>query len=404
MTTLTDAERTQIFQETIKSACETFYNAHADELTDLERITTFVSTLGFELPQGREEIIEQTMAKNLHTLLYEDVQLKKMKNNWCNLFNSKVDRLNGHSFAFGVGDASPETKKNHISLSVLTKSSVQAELLQKNLPALVADSSFPLIALKIYNNEPTVVKAFAEQMMEMFGVEAIFSTLPICPEVRFVAAEDHLIIEVTAKKSLELNFMTYLLRAFISKLPQPDIEFDLNVFLGTNFADLINNHTENTIHDLLNGLRINIDFKNNLSGFFGDAFKYFFSKVLKDEGYKNSKIAYALKACEFVAGGICLNTNLNLNMGANEAQLMAKIPTVNIFDKDGLLSKTPISQAKMMMDGNEMFAPILELLKGMEGKGELYLFSPLAAVHGEVDVSGILDLVLHVINLFAVTE
>ena len=91
-------------------------------------------------------------------------------------------------------------------------------------------------------------------------------------------------------------------------------------------------------------------------------------------------------------------------MGVNEVSLMANLPPVNIFDKTGILSKTPVVSAKMMMDSNEMIAPVLELLTSMEGKAELYLFSPVVGFHGDVDVSGVLDLALHVINLYAETE
>jgi len=343
------------------------------------------------------------MQKNLHTLLFEDHQLKKMKNSWANLFGSKVDESNKSSLSFGIGDASPETKKNQIHIKALTKNSCQIELLQKNLASLEANPEHPLIAVKIYTSKPEEIKAFAEQMMEMFGAEAIFSTLPVQPEIRFVTAEDHLIVEVAARKSLEITFMTYLVRSFLSKLPEHDVEIDLSVLLGTNFGDLINNHTDNTVKDVLNGVNINLEFRNNLKGFLEDACNYIFSKAqTKPESKsKHIKNCFELKSLSLLLGGASLNAKLNLNMGANEENLMSKIPPINIFDKEGILAKTPIGQAKMMMDSNEMFAPVMELLNTMDGKGELYFISPILGAHADVDISGIMELAMHLINLYS---
>ena len=400
---MTPAEQNDSFQECIKIACEKFYEKYPAELADNERITTFVDTLTFELDKSPEEIVEQTMKKNLHTLLYEDVQLNKMKDIWASLIGSKVDNKNKNTLSFGIGDATPETKKNQINVQLNSKNSSQVELLQKNLSALETDPEFPLIAVKIYTSKAEEVKAFGEQMLEMFGAEAIFASFNIQPEIRFVAAEDHLIVEVSARKSLEITFISYLLRAFLSKLPEHDIELDLSILLGTNFSDLINNHSENTVKDVLNGVKINLEFKNNLQGFLEEALKLIFSKAQKktDSMRKHLKNCFALKSAAFLLGGISLNGNLNLNMGANEAALMSKIPPINIFEKEGIMSKTPVGQAKMMMDSNEMFAPVMELLNTMEGKGEIYLISPILGAYGEIDVSGILDLAMHIINLHA---
>jgi hypothetical protein len=396
---MNDEQKNQQLQDAIREGCEAFYETHSEELSDVERITSFCKTLGFEIDQSLEEKVQHTMQRNLHTLLYNDVQLNKIKSNWCNLFNANVQETNKHTVSFGIGDHSPETKKNHLNLRVSTKQSVRQELLQNNLAALDVNHNLPLIAVKLYTPKAEEVKAFAEQMMEMFGVDAIFSTLPVQPEIRFVATEEYLIIEVTSKKSLELNFMTYLIRAFLTRIPEPDVQLDFSMKLGTNFNDLTTNHTENTIHDILNGLRINLEFNNNLKGFFENACNFFFSKAQnkEDNRRKNLKHCSILKFLSFVSGGVSLNTNLNLNMGAHEAQLMAKIPTVNIFDNNGIVSK-PLGQAKMMMDSNEMFAPVLELMGNMEGKGEVYLFSVVGTVHGDVDVSGVFDLLMHVIN------
>lgn len=406
---MTEAAINQAFQDSIKSACEKFYETFPEELADLERITKFVSLLTFDLDQSPDEIVEETMKKNLHTLLYEDHALVKLRKRWGALMQAKTDKQNKSSFSFGVGDAAPETKKNQMNFQILTKNSKQVELMQSNLGALEPNPEYPLIALKIFTSKAEEVKAFADQMMEMFGAEQIFQTLPIEPEVRFVAAEDHLIVEVTAKKSLELTFMTFLVRAFLSKLPEHDVEIDLNFLLGTNFADLINNHTDNTVNDVLNGLRINIEFKNNLKGFMEEFVSYFFNKATFSEldtweTKKVMKHAFISKVFSFLFGGASLNTNLSLNLGANEAALMSKIPAINIFDKEGILSKTPIGQAKMMMDSNEMSAPVIDLLNTMEGKGELYFFSPILGAYGDIDFSGIMDLAMHVINLFSESE
>jgi hypothetical protein len=356
------------------------------------------------MDKSPEEIINETMAKNLHTILYDDNQLVRLRKHWGALIESKVDNRNKNSFSFGVGDSNPETKKNQISLKLISKNSTQIELLQKNLSSLDANPDFPLIAVKIYTSKAEEVKAFAEQMIEMFGVEAIFETLPVKPELRFIAASDHLIVEVSARKSMEMSFMSFLVRSFLSKLPEHDIEVDLLVQLGVNFHDLINNHSENTVKDVMNGLKVNFDFINNLKGFFEEMMKFYFSKSVSDQSPHKFRNCINMKGLSFVLGGLSLEGSLNLNMGANEATLMSKIPPINIFDKNGILSTTPISQAKSMMDSNEMVAPVLELLESMEGKAEVYLVSPLIGFSGEIDVSGLLELAMHVINLYSESE
>lgn len=399
----TEAEINNHFQDAIKNTCESFYSIFAEQLQDEERITKFVNTLTFEVQQSPEEIVQQTMQKNLHTLLYEDGFLKKIKNSWGHLIKSNTDHENKSSISFGIGDTSPETKKNQLNLKVITKKSFQSEYIQKNLAALENNDDYPFIALKIYTSKAEEIKAFAEQMMEMFGAESLFASLPVEPEIRFVPSPDHLIIEVSARKSLEATFMSLLVKNFFGKLPENDIELDFSLILGTNFADLINNHSENTIKDILNGLKLNVEFRNNLKGFFASLTSYLFSKAQKggDKKRKNLEDGFTIKVLEFMLTGLSMNTSLNLNMGVNEANLMSKLPPINVFDNQGILSATPISQAKMMMDSNEMIAPVMELLNSMEGKGELYLISPLIGVYGELDVSGVLDLAMHVINLFS---
>jgi hypothetical protein len=407
---MTDAAIDQTFQDSIKTACEHFYAAYPEELADEERITKFVSVLTFELEKSPEEIVKATMEKNLHTLLYDDIQLNKMKKTWGALIGSKVEEQNKNSFTFGINDASPETKKSQINLQILTQKSSQIALLEKNLQALEHNPEFPIIALKIYTSKAEEVKAFAEQMMEMFGAEAIFSTLPVQPEIRFVTAEDHLIIEVCAKKSLELTFMTMLIRGFLGKLPEHDCEIDLSVLLGSNFGDLINNHSDNTVRDVMDGFKINVEFKNNLKGFMEEACNFFFSKAQKNTDSKRKHIytSWGLKGIGMALGSFSMNGGIKLNFSPAdftflylERLMQCEIPRVNIFDKEGILSKTPIGQAKMMMDSNEMFAPIMELMNTMEGKGELYFMSPLFGASGEIDVSGIMDLAMHVINIYS---
>jgi hypothetical protein len=398
----TEAEINNHFQDAIKNTCESFYNIFAEQLQDEERMNKFVDILKFEISQSPEEIVKQLMQKNLHTLLYEDSFLKKIKNSWGNMIKSNTDHENKSSINFGIGDTSPETKKNQLNLKLITKKSLQLEYVQKNLTALENNDDFPFIALKIYTSKAEEFKAFAEQMMEMFGAESLFASLPIQPEIRFVPSEDHLIIEVSAKKSPEFTFMSLLVKNFLGKLPENDIELDFSLTLGTNFGDLINNHSENTIKDILNGVKLNIELRNNLKGFFVSLTNYMFSKAQKgDSKHKHLKNGFVVKALEFILTGLSINSSLNLNMGVNEANLMSKLPPINIFDPEGILSTTPISQAKMMMDSNEMIAPVLELLNSLEGKGELYLINPLLGAYGELDVSGILDLAMHVINLFS---
>lgn len=404
---MTEQEVTQVYEEAIKNACEKFYETFPEELQDSNIITKFVETLVFELDYSPQEIVEYTMKKELHTLLYNDHALRKMRKVWASLIKSNPVSQNKNSINFGIGDAAPETKKNQLNLQILSKFSRLQELVQKNLTNLEVDTNFPLVALKIYTSKAEEVKAFAEQMMEMMGVEEIFSTLPIHPEINFLANEDHLIVSVTAKKSLELTFMTFLIRSFLSKLPEHDVEIDLSFLLGTNFGDLINNHTDNTIRDVLNGIRINIEFRNNLKEFLEMASDYFFFKAQKmneSEAYDKRKSltnSSILRGVAFGLGGAAINSNMKLNMGVNEVKLLENLGIINIFDKNGFLSKTPIGQAKMMMDSNEMVGPIMDLMNTMEGKGELYAITPIVGVHGEIDVSSFMDLAMHVINMFS---
>lgn len=406
---MTDAEVTEVFQAAIREACEKFYEAFPEKIQDEMAMTKFVSLLTFDLDLSEEDIVQKVMQKDLHTALYEDHALKKLKKVWASLIKANPESSNKSSFNFGIGDAAPETKKNQINLQVLSKFSKQVELVQKNLTNLDIDTNFPLVAVKIYTSKADEVKAFAEQMMEMMGAEAILGSLPIVPEINFTANEDNLIISVTAKQSPELSFMTFLIRSFFSKIPEHDVEIDLSFLLGTNFGDLINNHTDNTVKDVLNGIRVNVEFKNNLKEFLEMASEYFHFRASKADidqmdRKKFRKNSFISRIVAVALGGASINTSMKLNMGTNEASMMAQLPPINIFDKDGILTKTPIAQAKMMMDSNEMVGPIMDLMNTMEGKGELYALTPVVGVHGEIDISGIMDLAMHVINLFSESE
>ena len=132
--------------------------------------------------------------------------------------------------------------------------------------------------------------------------------------------------------------------------------------------------------------------RNHLDGFIDEIVQLLLSKNLTKE------VDFA-RLLSFVMGSLSLTSEVNLNLGANELELMAKLPKINIFDKEGVLAMTPISQAKSLRDSNEMVQMILPSLSEFEGKGELFVSLPFFTVHVEGDVSGILDLANETVEL-----
>jgi hypothetical protein len=179
----------------------------------------------------------------------------------------------------------------------------------------------------------------------------------------------------------------------IAKLPEYDVELRLHVQSGTNFKHLIQNHSNNTVFDLLNGFKIWVEFKNNISGFLDELAKFLMEIEKKSQSTQ-------VRLLSFVLGSVTLNSELNLNLGANELALMANLPTVNIFDKEGVLSAAPLGQVKAMRE-DEMGQTILPNLNSLEGRFDVFVSTPFFTAHLNVDGNGALELANSTIDLFS---
>lgn len=389
------AEAHNLFSQALREALDKFHNTYCTnpELFNEESLSRFVSTMKFECENvSNEEITQAFMTNQFLPHLLGDRFIKKTFEFWQRCLNASTNKKTVNKVSFSVGDESPELKKTHFAVELISDTKKQTELLNKHLAHLNPDVERPFLALKLNTANPENAKNFLDGLLELANSLIQNAPIPIKPTIRVVAGADHVIIEVSAEDSLELNFFTIVFGHLLSKLPEYDLEFKLNIQTGTNFKHLIDNHSDNTVHDLLNGFKFSLELQNNLAGFIDEIVQLLLSKNLTKE------VDFA-RLLSFVMGSLSLTSEVNLNLGANELELMAKLPKINIFDKEGVLAMTPISQAKSLRDSNEMVQMILPSLSEFEGKGELFVSLPFFTVHVEGDVSGILDLANETVEL-----
>lgn len=385
----------EIFSNTVKEAIDKFTSeVEQDEtLWNEEILMNFVKMINFNIDEEKEVIVQSLLNKTFHEKLMKDRVLQEIFSIWERLAKASTKKESNSKIALTVGSESPEIQKNQINLELVSDTNKQKELLNKHLSSINPDVEMPFIAVKLYSATPSETKDFLEGILQM--VEPMLESLPIpvIPEISVIAGDDHVIVKVTSKKSLELTFMMILFGHLMAKLPEYDVELRLNIQTGTNFRHLIQNHTDNTVFDLLNGLKISLDFKNNISGFLDEIVPLFMEKGKTG----NSR---QLRIISFLLGSVSINSELNLNLGANEVSLMADLPKINIFDKEGVLSAAPLSQAKQMRE-DEMGQMILPNLNSLDGKAEIFVNCSFFTIHLNVDGSGTLDLVNSTIDLFS---
>jgi hypothetical protein len=383
------------FSTTIREAIDKFTALiEQDEtLFNQERLTKFFETSRFGLNYSDEELAQSILNKTFHEKFMEDGFLQQIFKYWEKLSNATTKKETTSRVSVTVGSETPEIQKNQINIELLSDTIKQTELLNKHLSTLNPDVEVPFVAVKLYSATPNETRDFRESMLQMVNPLLESAPLPFVPEISVVAGSDHVIVQVTAKKSVEVTFFMIFIGHLIAKLPEYDVELRLNVLAGTNFRHLIQNHTDNTVFDLLNGFKISLEFKNNLAGFLDELVP-----LLLEQG-KNSD-SLKVRALSFALGSVSLNTELNLNLGANELALMANLPKVNIFDKEGILSAAPLGQAKAMRE-DEMGQMILPNLNSLEGKAEIFVSCPFLTFHLNVDASGALELANSTIDLFS---
>ncbi len=381
------------FCSLIKEGLEKFYTSFENDENGKKAIEKFLYTVDFGIENvATDEVVQSLLNKNFFPNFMQGKLFRQIYKEWKRLTKASLSKSTSSRISLTVGTESPEIKKSHLNLEVLSDRKKQIELLNNNLSAVNPDIEVPFIAVKLYTSTPYETKEFLDGMLQMVDGLIQSMPIPIIPEISTVAGNDHIIVQATAKKSLELNFFNSIIGHLATKLPEYDLEMRVNLQTGTNWRHLIQNHTDNTVFDVLNGFKVSVEMKNNLAGFF-DTFTQMF---VKKDNKKDSSIS---RLISFVLGSCQLSADLSLNLGANELSLMANLPPVNIFDKEGLLSAAPISSAKGFME-DEMGQMILPNLTNLEGKAELFVSTPFVTIHADVDQSGILELVVSTINLF----
>lgn len=385
----------ETFSQTMKEALDKFYAFAGDNLNE-ENVNQFVNRMYFRFDDSEfthEFCVQAILNKTFHTVIVKENFCLKIFEAWEKLINASTKKESNSKVSIQIGDESPEIKKTHLNVDFVSDTQKQIKILNENLSVMNPDVETPFVALKLYSSSPSETKDFLDGMLQMF--EPLLQSAPIfiIPEIEVIGGSDHVIVKVSSSKSLELAFLTIVFGHLLAKLPEYDLEFKLNLQTGTNFKHLISNHSDNTAFDLLNGFKVNLEFKNNLAGFID-----LFSELLKSkENYKGYGSA---KWLSFILGSVSLNSELKVNLGDNEVELLSNLPKVNIFDKEGLLSQTPIGAAKSMRDENEIAQMVLPNLTNLEGKAELFVNTPFFTVKGELDVSGVLELINHIVDLY----
>lgn len=382
------------FSETLKEFIEKFTASieNDDTLFNKERLVALFSSMRRICEDlSREELAESMLNKTFYEKFIKDEFIPEIFRVWERVLNASTKKESTSKVSLTVGTETPEIEKNQIKLELLSDTKKQTELLNQHLSALNPDVEVPFAAVKLYSATPSETKDFLDGMLQM--VAPMLEALPIIPEISVVAGSDHVIVKVAAPKSLELNFMMLLAGHLIAKLPEYDVELRLTLQSGTNFSHLIQNHTDNTVFDLLNGFKVMLEFKNNLAGFLDEIIPMLVEKGQKQDSIKARFLSFAL-------GSISLTTEVNLNLGANELALMANLPKVNIFDKEGILSAAPLGQVKAMRE-DDMGQMILPNVNSLEGKADVFVSCPFLTAHLNVDCSGALELANSTIDLFS---
>ena len=382
------------FSTCIKEAIEKFTSLieHDENLWNEERIDQFLSKNKFSFNESREEIVQSILNKTFHEKFMKESGTPEVFPIWEKLANATTKKENTSKIALTVGAETSEIQKNEINLEFLSDTQKQITLLNKHLSTLNPDVEIPFVAVKLYSANPSETKDFLDGLLEMADPLLQSIPLPVVPELSVIAGSDHVIVNATFKKSLETTFMMIILCHLTAKLPEYDVELRLKLQAGTNFKNLIENHTDNTVFDLLNGFKVSLEFMNNISGFLDEI-----ASLMLEKG--KNKDSIGCQVLSFIFGSVSLNSELNLSMGANEIALMANLPKVNIFDREGILSVAPFSLAKQMRE-DEMGQMILPNLSNLEGRADIFVSCPFFTLHMNVEASGTLELVNSTIDLF----
>jgi len=386
------------FTTHVTEAIQKFYTLYENDetLNTREALMSFLDTMNFRFEDEtltNEILVDALLNKTFHEkFMTERLLNKEIFPFWKTFVESDTSKVTNSKVSLSVGSEIPEIKKTHLNLEFVSDTNKQKDILNSHLSILNPDVEIPFAAVKLYTSNPSQIKEFLEMILQMVQPMIESLPIPVKPEISVVEGNDHVVIHVTAKKSLEMNFIMIVFGHLCSKLPEYDVELRLNLQTGTNFRHLIDNHTDNTIFDLLNGFKISVEFKNNLAGFVDKLVSYL-PQIGKDHQTKFWRII------SFVLGSLTLTTDVNLNLGANELALMANLPPVNIFDKQGLLSAAPLDQAKALRE-DEMGQMILPNMGLLEGKADVFLSTPFFTLRADLDVSGILDLLNKTIDTF----
>jgi len=381
------------FSQIIREVVDKFYVLieNDESLFNQERLEKFLRVAGLDFDEDREVVAQSILNKTFHEKMMKERGLKQAFKFWERLRQSSTTKQTSSKISVTVGSETPEIQKNHLNVELISDTKKQIALLNQHLSSINPDVEVPFVALKLYTATPNESKEFLDGMIQMFSPMLEGLNLPIVPEFSVVAGSDNIILRVTATKSIEISFGMFVIGHMIASLPEYDVELRYNMKLGTNFRHLIQNHTDNTVFDLFNGFSVNVEFTNNLSGFVDQLV----NKAV-EKGHKSDILQ--LRLASILLGSVSLNSDLKLNLGANELALMANLPKVNIFDTQGILASAPLGQVKAMRE-DDMGQMILPNLTNLEGRAEIFFSTPMLTVHVNVDVSGVLDLANSTIDL-----
>jgi hypothetical protein len=259
-----------IFQEGSESFVKEV-NKEPEKFSD-EEIKTFLESL-FKKCDEAKNIPDKG---NLKQFLLENIQKCKfserenfIKDILFELSKAKLGEATNSQINLSVGTEKQNSKKAYLNLEFLTNKQKQVEILSKfgEKEAFHFQNSFGL--LKLHTSNPQEAKEIVEQLLKLANpVFESFNQEAFRPEFKTSIGSNSLLVEISQQNNLSFCFYAAFIRCLAGRLPEFDVNFKVNAQFGTNFKDLISQHTDNTIKDLLDGAKINVEIRNNIVEFF----------------------------------------------------------------------------------------------------------------------------------------
>jgi len=322
----------------------------------------------------------------LYNLILDFFKCKENKNN---LDRIKLFIEDPRIYSQSIDQGISFNKKPYFNLDFTTQKAKQEEILNKIIIGNnEIDKTF--IYAKIYTKNSMEHYIFFTKVLEILKNFLILkSNNLLSPDFKIFIGQNCLYLQLVNINCNKFEFYMGLLKLFLNKIPNYNISIKLACEFGKNIRDLINDHTENTIFDLLRGSQFRLDFLNNISDVF---------KIINKNFYDGGNPS--LLILSFLLGSVTLYSGMELSLAFEQLKvLFGDFLNLNVFDKNSY-PKNLKKYLKNLKDNNPWYVNLAPILKSLEERIEFIAHSPLGTIFLNFDVDGALELLENVMSQF----